>query len=75
MHLDPEFTDRFRREVPERIRRNPIVRVPAHLVLLGRVVALLSGVNRSLDSRLDLARTILPYAAGAAGRRDPGARP
>jgi predicted unusual protein kinase regulating ubiquinone biosynthesis (AarF/ABC1/UbiB family) len=61
VHLDPEFTERFGREVPERIRANPIVRVPTHLVLVARVLALLSGVNRSLDSRLDLARTLLPY--------------
>jgi len=60
--VDPAFADRFAREVPERIRRNPIVRVPTHLVLLGRVVALLSGVNKSLGSRLDLARALLPYA-------------
>jgi predicted unusual protein kinase regulating ubiquinone biosynthesis (AarF/ABC1/UbiB family) len=69
VRLDAEFTDRFRSLVPERIRRNPIVRVPTHLVLLGRVVALLSGVNRSLDSRLDVARTILPYAAAPEDRR------
>jgi predicted unusual protein kinase regulating ubiquinone biosynthesis (AarF/ABC1/UbiB family) len=61
--IDPEFTDRFAREVPDRIRRNPIVRIPTHLVLLGRVVALLSGVNKSLGSNLDLAKTLLPYAA------------
>jgi hypothetical protein len=41
--------------------------VPTHLVLLGRVLGLLSGVNRSLESELDLARTILPYAAGSVG--------
>ncbi len=63
VNIDPEFTDRFAREVPERIRRNPIVRIPTHLVLLGRVVALLSGVNKSLGSNLDLAKTLLPYAA------------
>jgi predicted unusual protein kinase regulating ubiquinone biosynthesis (AarF/ABC1/UbiB family) len=67
VRLDPEFTDRFGREVPERIRRNPIVRVPTHLVLLARVVALLSGVNRSLGSRLDLAKTLMPYALGKPG--------
>jgi len=61
VRLDPEMTDRFAREVPDRIRENPVVRVPTHLVLLGRVVGLLSGVNRSLDSRLDLARALLPY--------------
>ena len=49
-------------ELPNHIRENPIVRVPTHLVLLGRVLALLSSVNRSLDARLDLASLILPYA-------------
>jgi predicted unusual protein kinase regulating ubiquinone biosynthesis (AarF/ABC1/UbiB family) len=71
VRIDPEFTDRFAREVPDRIRRNPIVRVPTHLVLLGRVVALLSGVNRSLGSELDLARALLPYAGGKPTRRAP----
>ena len=48
--------------LPEHIRANPIVHVPTHLVLLGRVLALLSGVNRSLGARLDLPSLILPYA-------------
>jgi len=48
--------------LPEHIRSNPIVHVPTHLVLLGRVLALLSGVNRSLGARLDLPSLILPYA-------------
>jgi predicted unusual protein kinase regulating ubiquinone biosynthesis (AarF/ABC1/UbiB family) len=61
---DTTMSERFGREIPERIRENPIVRVPTHLVLLGRVLGLLSGVNRSLDARIDLARTIFPYVMG-----------
>jgi predicted unusual protein kinase regulating ubiquinone biosynthesis (AarF/ABC1/UbiB family) len=60
-HLDPETVERVRREVPERIRRNPIVRIPSHVVLLGRVLGLLSGVSRSLETRLDLVRILLPF--------------
>jgi hypothetical protein len=58
-HLDkvedgqPFLASRFRRKVPEKIRENPIVSIPAHLVFLGRVLGRLSGVDRSLDSRLD----------------------
>jgi predicted unusual protein kinase regulating ubiquinone biosynthesis (AarF/ABC1/UbiB family) len=70
VRLEPDFTERFRLEVPDRIRANPIVRIPTHLVLLGRVLGLLSGVNRSLDSRLDLARTILPYVMGTQPQRN-----
>jgi predicted unusual protein kinase regulating ubiquinone biosynthesis (AarF/ABC1/UbiB family) len=67
VRLDSDFTQRFGREIPERIRVNPIVRVPTHLVLLGRVIGLLSGVNRSLEARIDLARTIFPWVMGVRG--------
>ena len=43
------------------IRENPIVRVPSHVVLLGRVIGLLSGLGRSLEARIDMLHTILPY--------------
>jgi predicted unusual protein kinase regulating ubiquinone biosynthesis (AarF/ABC1/UbiB family) len=64
VRLDPATVERMGREIPDRIRQNPIVRVPTHLVLLGRVIGLLSGVNRTLEARVDLARTILPWVMG-----------
>jgi aarF domain-containing kinase len=64
VRLDRNLVERFASEIPDRIRENPVVRVPTHLVLLGRVLSLLSGVNRSLEVKVDLARTILPYIAG-----------
>jgi predicted unusual protein kinase regulating ubiquinone biosynthesis (AarF/ABC1/UbiB family) len=67
VRLEPA-SGRVFREIPDLIRENPIVRVPSHLVLLGRVLGLLSGVNRSLDARIDLARTIFPYVMGVAPR-------
>ena len=51
-------------EIADTVRNNPIVRIPGHLVLVGRVLGLLSGVSRSLDSRIDLARTVFPYVLG-----------
>lgn len=60
----PELMARLREELPELIRRNPVVRVPSHVVLLGRAIGLLSGVARSLDARLDLLRILLPYTLG-----------
>jgi len=63
-HLSREMTDRVGRELPEKIRANPIVRIPSHVVLIGRVMGLLSGVSRSLESKVDLIRTVLPYALG-----------
>ena len=62
--LDRDFAAELGREISEKVRANPIVRMPSHLVLVGRVLGLLSGVNRTLESRVDLLTTILPYVMG-----------
>jgi predicted unusual protein kinase regulating ubiquinone biosynthesis (AarF/ABC1/UbiB family) len=72
-HLDRELAEKLRAELPAKIRANPLVRVPSHLVLVGRVVGLLSGLTRSLETRADLVRAILPYALGATRSRPPRA--
>jgi len=61
-YLNRDMAAKVGRELPDKIRENPIVRIPSHVVLLGRVLGLLSGVSRSLKSRIDLVQTILPYA-------------
>lgn len=69
--LTPETMAELRREIPERVRSNPIVRIPHHLVLLGRVLGLLSGVSSSLGARIDFLRTVAPYALAPAPVRPP----
>lgn len=69
--VDRELAEALRAELPRRIRENPLVRVPSHLVLVGRVVGLLSGLTRSLETRADLVRAILPYALGPRGATRP----
>lgn len=68
-HLDPDLIKHLRSEIPQRVRENPIVRIPSHLVLVGRVLGLLSGLSRTLDSRIDLLRVLLPYAMPQPGER------
>lgn len=63
-YLDPEVVREAGGELPRLIRENPIIRIPSHLVLVGRVVGLLSGLGHTLDVKLDMLRTILPYASG-----------
>ncbi len=63
-HVDRRTADELGREIAEAIRHNPVVRMPGHIVLLGRVVGLLSGLSRSLDARVDLLSIVLPYALG-----------
>jgi predicted unusual protein kinase regulating ubiquinone biosynthesis (AarF/ABC1/UbiB family) len=64
------FLDRRRvvevgHEIQDIVRRNPIVRIPSHLVLVGRVLGLLSGVGRSLGAELNLLEILVPYVFGA----------
>jgi predicted unusual protein kinase regulating ubiquinone biosynthesis (AarF/ABC1/UbiB family) len=60
--LDPESLTRLREEIPARVRANPLVRIPHHLVLVGRTIGLLSGVSRELGARVDLLRVAAPWA-------------
>jgi predicted unusual protein kinase regulating ubiquinone biosynthesis (AarF/ABC1/UbiB family) len=62
-HIDRQMRASLRRDLPGRIRENPLVEVPSHLVLVARVVTMLSGLAHTLDSHIDLATTILPYVA------------
>jgi len=64
---DPEALDAIRRSVSERLRANPLVRVPHHLVLVARAIGLLAGVNASLGVEIDLLATLAPYALGIRG--------
>jgi predicted unusual protein kinase regulating ubiquinone biosynthesis (AarF/ABC1/UbiB family) len=73
--LDPETLRRVREELPARIRANPVIRMPHHLVLLGRVLGLLSGVSRSLEARVDLLRVLAPFAFGTARTAPPHPEP
>ena len=71
-HFDPDVIKQASEELPQLIRKNPIVRIPDHLVLLGRVLALLSGLGRTLDVKLDMLRLILPYASLGTSRTSAG---
>jgi predicted unusual protein kinase regulating ubiquinone biosynthesis (AarF/ABC1/UbiB family) len=64
--LDPETLARLRTELPERIRRDPIVRIPHHLVLVGRALGLLSGQVAALGAQLDLLPVLAPHLARGA---------
>ncbi len=70
-HVDPQVVREAATAIPELIRANPLVHVPTHVVLLGRVFALLSGLGRTLDVRLDMLRLIFPYAVGVPPRPAP----
>jgi predicted unusual protein kinase regulating ubiquinone biosynthesis (AarF/ABC1/UbiB family) len=61
-YADKDLIDQFNEELPRAIRANPVVEVPADVLLIGRMMGLLSGLGKSLDSQVDLFTTIMPYA-------------
>lgn len=60
-YVDPAVVREAGEALPRLIRENPIVDVPSHIVFVGRVFALLSGLGHTLDVRIDLVKAILPY--------------
>ena len=64
-YADPEMLAEFGAEMPRVMRANPLVEVPADVLLIGRVMGLLSGIGKQLGTPVDLTATLLPYLAAA----------
>jgi predicted unusual protein kinase regulating ubiquinone biosynthesis (AarF/ABC1/UbiB family) len=60
-YADQELVDRFNREIPAAMRSNPLVEVPGDILLVSRVMGLLSGIGKQLDSDVDPGAALLPY--------------
>lgn len=59
-------------EVNERLARilnaNPVTEIPGDILLIFRVLGLMSGLQKRLDSRVNVVETITPYAEAQAAR-------
>ena len=64
--LGPERMEKIGEELAEQVRNNPLIRIPSHVVLLARTMGLLSGVIRSLGTKLDPMQIVFPYVVGSA---------
>jgi predicted unusual protein kinase regulating ubiquinone biosynthesis (AarF/ABC1/UbiB family) len=64
-YADPDLVAEANARVARAIRANPLVEMPREFLLIMRVVGLLSGVGKRLDSRVDLIGTFLPYTRAA----------
>lgn len=60
---DRSMVEQINEELPRALRANPIVEAPSDLLLVIRVMGLLSGIGKQLDSRVDLMRLLMPYVA------------
>jgi aarF domain-containing kinase len=61
-YADKELVEEISEELPRALRSNPIVEIPGDVLLISRVLGLLSGLSKTLDSRVDLMATMMPYA-------------
>ncbi|HZY58749.1 MAG TPA: AarF/ABC1/UbiB kinase family protein, partial [Candidatus Binataceae bacterium] len=61
-YADQDLMKEISDELPRALRANPIVEVPGDILLVSRVMGLLSGLGKSLDSRVDILQTMMPYA-------------
>jgi len=61
-------------EVNERLARilqsNPVTQVPPDILLIFRVIGLMSGLQKRLDSRVNMFETIAPYAESQVGNSE-----
>jgi predicted unusual protein kinase regulating ubiquinone biosynthesis (AarF/ABC1/UbiB family) len=70
-YADQDLMKEMSDELPRALRANPIVEVPGDILLVSRVMGLLSGLGKSLDSRVDVMQTMMPYALlGSAAKGD-----
>ncbi len=60
---DRQLIEEFSEQLPRAIRSNPIVEVPADVLLVNRVMGLLSGMGKTLDTQVDMFGTLMPYAS------------
>ncbi len=61
-YADQDLMKEMSDELPRALRANPIVEVPGDILLVSRVMGLLSGLSKSLDSKVDMMQTMMPYA-------------
>lgn len=60
-YADQEMIAEVNQRLGKVLRANPLIDVPGDVILVARVMGLLSGLGRTLDSKTDLLEALLPY--------------
>jgi predicted unusual protein kinase regulating ubiquinone biosynthesis (AarF/ABC1/UbiB family) len=68
-YADQEIIETFNNDLAEALRVNPLVEAPSDILLVVRVMGLLSGIGKQLDSRVDPLSVMLPFLGGQQGVR------
>lgn len=65
-YVDAEVMPEVNERLARMLKENPVTRIPADILLIFRVLGLMSGLQKRLDSRVSMADTIMPYAESQA---------
>ncbi|MEX2446949.1 MAG: AarF/UbiB family protein [Dehalococcoidia bacterium] len=60
-YADQEMVAEVNQRLGKVLRSNPLIDVPGDVILVARVMGLLSGLGRTLESRTDLLEALIPY--------------
>lgn len=60
-YADQEMVADINARLGRVLRANPLVGVPGDVILIARVMGLLSGLGKTLDSKTDLLEALMPY--------------
>ncbi len=67
-YADLAMVERINRELMQALRENPIVRASSDLLLVLRVMGLLSGIGKILDSKVDPMAAMVPFLVSGGAR-------
>ncbi|HVM97727.1 MAG TPA: AarF/UbiB family protein [Candidatus Acidoferrales bacterium] len=60
-YADEAMIEQFSKDLAQALRANPLVEAPSDILLVVRVMGLLSGIGKQLDSRVDPLGLMLPF--------------
>jgi len=60
-YADNALIEQFQNDLARALRDNPLVEVPSDILLVVRVMGLLSGIGKQLDSRVDPLGLMMPF--------------
>jgi predicted unusual protein kinase regulating ubiquinone biosynthesis (AarF/ABC1/UbiB family) len=63
-YADEAMIEQFGKDLAEALRANPLIEAPSDILLVVRVMGLLSGIGKQLDSKVDPLGLMMPFLQG-----------
>ena len=66
-YIDSEVMSEVNERLARILQENPVTQIPPDILMIFRVLGLMSGLQKRLESRVSMLDTIMPYAEAQAG--------